>query len=693
MGDRVGQKRHYRAFISYSHADLKVAQWLHRALERYRLPPRLVGEQTAVGTVPARLAPIFRDRDELPAAGNLTEELCAALLDSDFLIVVASPAAAESRWVNEEVRLFKQMHGEARVLALIADDNPGERGSADAFPPALRFHVDAQGAITDQPVEPIAADIRSGKDGKRLAKLKLVAGLTGLPLDDLVQRESARRQGWLMGIASASLALVAAMTVLTVAAIQGQREAERQQAHADGLIEFMLTDLRKKLEPVARLDTLDAVGQRAMVYYAGQNPARLDADALGRRARALMLVGEVRDLRGNGEGALVAYQEAERTTAELLDRDPHNPDRMFDHAQSLFYVGQLAWQRKDWDAAEDRFHRYVTLADRMLATDPANPKWQAEVGYAANGLGAVLLSRRQPDAARAQFERYVAVTGQLAAARPDDTEAAWEHSQARAWLADAYLQAGRLADARTERMAELAILSGLSAADAHDGNVRAALAGAQHALSKIALAEGSLPIAGKRARIAFESMHALLEQDPANSLRREMATSAANTHAESLLLQQRWAEAVAANDWAKDNARRLVATDPQNQRWRIGLLMPARWMEIAILFGQRHPADARAAIARFHADFGPTRSTDVAIGAASAWSALALLEAADLAAQGREKEALAVAATGSAVETPAPDALQVASRAQLAAITDGRWPAPIAEGSYPAHILAQAARP
>jgi hypothetical protein len=84
----------FRAFISYSHADKSAADWLHRALEAYRLPSRLVGQQTAVGEVPAKLTPIFRDRDELPAAGDLSIELRTALEQSSFLIVIASPSAA-----------------------------------------------------------------------------------------------------------------------------------------------------------------------------------------------------------------------------------------------------------------------------------------------------------------------------------------------------------------------------------------------------------------------------------------------------------------------------------------------------------------------------------------------------------------------------------------------------------------------
>ncbi|TAM94430.1 MAG: hypothetical protein EPN40_11830, partial [Rhodanobacteraceae bacterium] len=50
----------YRAFISYSHRDKAWADWLHRSLETYRVPSRLVGTTTAHGIIPRRLDPIFR---------------------------------------------------------------------------------------------------------------------------------------------------------------------------------------------------------------------------------------------------------------------------------------------------------------------------------------------------------------------------------------------------------------------------------------------------------------------------------------------------------------------------------------------------------------------------------------------------------------------------------------------------------
>ena len=58
----------YKAFISYNHADEAWAKWFHSRLERYRIPGKLVGKTTSHGTIPKRLQPIFRDRDELSAA-------------------------------------------------------------------------------------------------------------------------------------------------------------------------------------------------------------------------------------------------------------------------------------------------------------------------------------------------------------------------------------------------------------------------------------------------------------------------------------------------------------------------------------------------------------------------------------------------------------------------------------------------
>ena len=139
------------------------------------------------------------------------------------------------------------------------------RRAGHCFPPNL-----ATGGA-----EPLAADLRPHADGRRLGFLKLVAGLSGVGLDALVQRDAQRRLRRVTAVTAAALAAMLVMAVLTGLALSQRREAQRQRAEAEGLVEFMLTDLRDKLKGVGRLDVLPAVNERALTYYRKQDLASL----------------------------------------------------------------------------------------------------------------------------------------------------------------------------------------------------------------------------------------------------------------------------------------------------------------------------------------------------------------------------------------------------------------------------------
>ena len=306
LDSRTGGVRplRYCAFLSYSHVDEEVAAWLHDALEKFRTPSSLAGRLTSNGAIPKRLTPIFRDRHELPASDNLAAGIQDALDSSRFLIVLCSPAAAGSRWVNAEIDMFKRHRPEGCVLAAIvsgepfASDLPG-RESEECLPPALRIKYDRRGRPTSRRAEPLAADLREDRDGRRLGLLKLISGMLGVGLDELVQRETLRRQRRLAIVAAASLAGMAVTSTLAVVAFDARDEARDQRREAEGLVGFMLGDLRSKLEPLGRLDVLDSVGTRALAYYQAQDKESLSDESLAQRSKALTLMGEIANTPGN----------------------------------------------------------------------------------------------------------------------------------------------------------------------------------------------------------------------------------------------------------------------------------------------------------------------------------------------------------------------------------------------------------
>ena len=557
----------YWAFLSYSHADTKAADRLHRWLEHFRLPDSMVGQEHPLGTIPKRLTPIFRDRHELAAASSLGREIEEALQSSRYLIVLCSPAAAKSRWVDGEIRNFKRLHGEDRVLAAIIDGEPFSESDDECFPPALRHKVGRDGKITKQKVEPIAADLRPDRDGPRLGSLKVAAGMLEVGLDDLIQREQQRRQRRMTWIVAGSVVGMAFTSGLSVVAINARDAARDERRQAEGLVSFLLGDLKDELEPIGRLDALDQVGARALAYYERQDKTDLTDDQLAQRSKALTLLGQIATSRGDTAGAEARYLEALRSTAELVDRAPDNPQRLFDHAQNVFWAGELARQRGRMDQAEASYRQYKLLADRMVAIDPKNPKWRMEELYAKENIGIVLFFQRRYSESAREIGGTVPTLEALIARDPDNEEYLREYSNVLAWLADARKNEGDLKGAIETRTKEVAFLRARIAEPRTSVQLKQRVLPAQTALGRLLADTGQLRKSVEQYRATIRDAESMLAIEPNNASWKGSAAGARIELAEILgLLNQR---ANAANEirLGCEAASSLRARDRQDVNW------------------------------------------------------------------------------------------------------------------------------
>ena len=188
----------YDAFISYRHLekDMFVAKGIHKALETTRIPLRIRKEIGKKG-----IKRVFRDQEELPIGSSLSENIEAALAESEFLVVICTPQTKESAWVMKEIDTFIAMHGKQNILAVLADGEP-----ADSFPEQL---------LTDDlgnPREPLAADVRGNSKGEIRKKIKseslrLAASILYCDYDNLRQRHRERIMRRYTGIAASVAAL------------------------------------------------------------------------------------------------------------------------------------------------------------------------------------------------------------------------------------------------------------------------------------------------------------------------------------------------------------------------------------------------------------------------------------------------------------------------------------------------------
>ena len=440
--------RRFAAFISYSHADAIAAAKLQRKLERYRLPKRIAEAQSRSES----LGTVFRDREDLAAASSLSAAIRNAIMQAEALIVICSAHAAASPWVGAEIELFRELHPDRPILAALVSDGPLE-----SFPPAL----------TKGGLEPLAADLRPEGDGPQLGFLKIVAGIAGVPLDALIQRDAQRRIRRVTAITVGALAAVLVMGVMTTFALQSRNEAARQRAGADGLVEYMLTDLRTKLKGVGRLDVMSAVNDRAMEHYRAQGDLNgLSANDLERRAQILHAMGEDDEKRGELAKAFVKFREAHRVTSALLARDPKNPDRIFTHAQSEYWVGYTALLNGNIALAEHQAAAYRKYGLQLSKMAGDRIVAQKEIGWAANLMGVVsLYGRKNANAAKGEFELYRAIFQKIVQERPLDSEAWRSLSMSHALLGEALEALGDHENAIVERKREQAIIDKLFRSD------------------------------------------------------------------------------------------------------------------------------------------------------------------------------------------------------------------------------------
>lgn len=241
-GEKSGEREYmYDAFISYRHAplDMYVAETLHKKLENFKIPK--IADKEVKERGKRGIKRIFRDRDELPLAGNLSDPITEALASSEYLIVICSPRILESIWCQKEIETFIEMRGIENVFAVLIEGEP-----EDSFPKqlcAIKKEItqeDGTVKVEEIPLEPLAADVR-GKNKAEINKkmkaeiLRLVAPMIGCSYDDLKQRHKVQRMKKMLisaAVIGAACFLFGAFSLYQALRIQAQSKEIKAQSEA-----------------------------------------------------------------------------------------------------------------------------------------------------------------------------------------------------------------------------------------------------------------------------------------------------------------------------------------------------------------------------------------------------------------------------------------------------------------------------
>ncbi|HEV2718907.1 MAG TPA: protein kinase [Thermoanaerobaculia bacterium] len=413
------------------------------------------------------------------------------------------------------------------------------------------------------------------------------------------------------------------------AARQAEAEAKQRRAQADSLIEFMLGDLRTKLEPVGSLDVLDAAAERSLAYLSSLDTTRMTPQDIARNSKALNQLGDVRMAQGNLAAALAVFNRSLSLATLAAARDGRDPAVALSVGTAHFWVGNALQLKGDLPSALIHMREYRRIAEELARKYPRNDDYQIERIYGHSNVGSILEAQGDIAGALEEYRLGLAVRKARVAANPADTKRRLDFAVGLNKVGLVSERLGRFTEARAFYGQEFTTLTSLVQQEPKNALWTERLAANQHFMGGILEVLGDDAAAIRQCDDAVRLYRGLIAHDPMNASWQRSLSKCLLRHAN--LVRRKGSNAAALDELreAEDIGKRLLAKDPTRSNVRRDLSNIEAGYAVALLSSRNATAardKAREAVALLES--APRGSAATRAALAEAYVALGDAEAA-----------------------------------------------------------------
>ncbi|MBP9088075.1 MAG: protein kinase [Kofleriaceae bacterium] len=457
-------------------------------------------------------------------------------------------------------------------------------------------------------------------------------------------------------VALIALSIGSVFAIRRIVAARNSAEAQRALAMArkqaaETLVDFMISDLKKRLVPMGRLDLVSGLGGQVKDYYQkiAIIPGGLSADDVDRMAQAMGLTASVEvqlgkfddalttwrqakirvqtSLGGNDTGpqsisrrrflaradleiAAIVYQRGETQKAEpallavvatldQLDREaPNNRETMLLLADANDRLGDLTRNLTKIDVAAEYFLAAQRLREAVVAMATENGDRDATFALSKSHQknGTIEYSRGASTKALAEFRACQRLRESLLETAPDNVEWLLGQVEIANQVGDMQREMGELKAAITSYRAAVPVIDDLLAIDATNTMWRRQRGNLLSDLGFALNDAGEYASAQKNFEAAIANHADLLRRDPASSNWQNDVSKFRMRLGDTLNYQGLAEQALASYQAAREVREGLVARDPKNVAWRRSLA----WSYAKLAAAYMHHGEREQALEMFN---------------------------------------------------------------------------------------------